>query len=100
MTDTQTAAGAPAPEAAGTPPQRRVLFLCTGNAARSQMAEGWLRHYAGDAFHVESAGTEARPEVHPLAVRVMADAGIDLASQYPKSLTPARPAAAVRRRAR
>ena len=65
-----------------------VLFLCTGNSARSQMAEGWLRRSARDAFDVESAGTEPRPEVHPLAVRVMADAGVDLAGQRPKPLAP------------
>jgi len=65
-----------------------VLFLCTGNSARSQMAEGWLRHDAAGAFDVESAGTAPRPAVHPLAVRVMADAGVDLAGQRPKSLVP------------
>ena len=55
----------------------RVLFLCTHNSARSQMAEGWLRHLAGDRFEVASAGTEAT-RVHPLAVRAMGEVGIDL----------------------
>ena len=55
----------------------RVLFLCTHNSARSQMAEGFLRSLAGDRFEVASAGTQAT-RVHPLAVRAMAEAGIDL----------------------
>jgi protein-tyrosine-phosphatase len=70
MTETQTAGGSPASDAAGTPTKRRVLFLCTGNAARSQIAEGWLRHSAADAFDVESAGTEPRREVRPLPMAV------------------------------
>src|SRR5688572_30714200 len=66
--------------------RRRVLFLCTGNSARSQMAEGWLRHLAGESFEVHSAGTEPKGEVHPLAVTAMAHAGIDIAGQRPKRL--------------
>lgn len=54
----------------------RVLFVCTHNAARSQIAEALLGHYGGEAFEVRSAGTEAT-RVHPLAVRVLADLGID-----------------------
>jgi len=65
--------------------RRRVLFLCTHNSARSQMAEGFLRHLAGDGFDVASAGTEARG-VNPLAVRVMAEAGVDLTGQTSKTL--------------
>jgi len=57
--------------------RRRVLFLCTHNSARSQMAEGFLRARAGGRFDVASAGTEAT-RVHPLAIRVMDEAGIDL----------------------
>ncbi|HEV2116930.1 MAG TPA: arsenate reductase ArsC [Terriglobales bacterium] len=56
----------------------RVLFLCTGNSCRSQMAEGWLRHLAGDRFDVASAGT--RPAgLNPDAVLVMREAGVDIA---------------------
>ena len=55
----------------------RVLFLCTHNSARSQMAEGLLRSMAGDRFDVQSAGTE-QTRVHPLAVRAMAERGIDI----------------------
>jgi arsenate reductase len=63
-----------------------VLILCTGNSCRSQMAEGLLRHYAGDRFDVYSAGTVPKGEVHPLAVRVMDEIGIDISGQRPKSL--------------
>jgi arsenate reductase len=63
----------------------RVLFLCTHNSARSQMAEGFLRHLAGDRFEVASAGTEARG-VHSLAVRAMAEVGVDLFPQRSKTL--------------
>lgn len=65
--------------------RRRVLFLCTGNSCRSQMAEGWLRHLGGDRYEALSAGT--RPQgVHPLAVRVMAEAGVDLSAHRSKSV--------------
>src|SRR3981081_4669003 len=63
---------------------KRVLFLCSHNAARSQMAEGFLRKYAGDRFSVESAGTKATT-IHPLAVRVMGEVGIDISGQRIKS---------------
>jgi arsenate reductase len=49
--------------------RRRVLFVCTGNAARSQMAEGLLRRYGSDTFEAHSAGTEPADIVHPLACR-------------------------------
>jgi protein-tyrosine-phosphatase len=62
-----------------------VLFLCTHNSARSQMAEGFLRAQAGDRFDVASAGTEAT-RVHPLAIRVMDEVGIDLRGHTAKSL--------------
>jgi protein-tyrosine-phosphatase len=63
----------------------RVLILCTGNSARSQMAEGLLRHLAGDTFEVFSAGTDPRPAVHPLAVETMRRRyGVDIHDQYPK----------------
>src|SRR5688572_24884621 len=61
-----------------------VLFLCTGNSCRSQMAEGLLRHYGGDIFNVHSAGTEPAERVHPLAVEVMAEKGIDISALRPK----------------
>ena len=64
---------------------QRVLFLCTHNSARSQMAEGLLRGWAGDRFEAYSAGTEAT-EVRPLAIRAMAELGIDIASQTSKRL--------------
>lgn len=63
----------------------RVLFVCTGNSARSQMAEGLLRHMADDLFDVHSAGTQPRG-VHPLAVEVMAVQGIDISHQQSTSL--------------
>lgn len=63
----------------------RVLFLCTHNSARSQMAEGFLRHLAGDRFEAASAGTEAT-RVHPLAVRAMQEVGIDLSTHRSKTL--------------
>ena len=65
--------------------RQRVLFLCTHNSARSQMAEGLLRHLAGDRFEAFSAGTEAT-HVRPLAIRVMAELGIDIAGQESKTL--------------
>jgi arsenate reductase len=65
--------------------KKRVLILCTGNSARSQMAEGLLRHDAGDLFEVESAGT--RPSsVRPEAIAVMAELGIDISSHRSKSV--------------
>jgi arsenate reductase (thioredoxin) len=63
----------------------RVLILCTGNSARSQMAEGLLRHEAGDRFEVFSAGVEPSA-VRPLAVRVMLELGIDISRQRSKSV--------------
>jgi len=61
----------------------RVLFLCTHNSARSQMAEGFLRAMAGDRFEAGSAGTE-KTSVNPLAIRVMAEVGIDLGGHTSK----------------
>ena len=62
----------------------RVLFLCTHNSARSQMAEGFLRAMGGDRFEVASAGTEAT-RVHPLTIRAMAEVGISLAGHTSKT---------------
>ena len=63
----------------------RVLFLCTGNSARSQMAEGWLRHLAGDRFDVFSAGTHP-VGLNPGSVEAMAEVGIDLAGHRSKGV--------------
>jgi arsenate reductase (thioredoxin) len=63
----------------------RVLFLCTHNSARSQMAEGLLRHLAGDRFEAHSAGTEAT-QVRPLAIRAMDEIGVDISGQESKTL--------------
>lgn len=65
--------------------KKRVLFLCTHNSARSQMAEGLLRHMAGERFDVESAGTE-ETRVRPLAIRAMDEIGIDISSHTSKTL--------------
>ena len=65
--------------------KRRVLFLCTHNSARSQIAEGFLRSLADDRFDVASAGTEAT-RVHPLAIRAMADVGVDISRHTSKML--------------
>jgi len=64
--------------------KKRVLFLCTGNSARSQMAEGFLRHMAGDRFEVFSAGVKPT-QVNPLAIKVMAEAGVDISKHRSKS---------------
>ena len=63
-----------------------VLVLCTGNSARSQMAEGFLRKYHGDRIDARSAGTDPTPQVHPLAVRAMQEVGIDITAARPKDL--------------
>jgi|ERR671916_2281306 arsenate reductase (thioredoxin) len=65
--------------------RQRVLFLCTHNSARSQMAEGLLRHLAGDRFEVASAGTEAT-SVRPEAIEAMAELGVDISGQSSKTL--------------
>ena len=64
----------------------RILFLCTGNSARSQMAEAFMRKYGGDKFEVFSAGLEPK-EIHPLAIQVMKEIGVSLDGQYSKPLT-------------
>ena len=66
--------------------KQKVLFLCTQNSARSQMAEGLLRHLAGDSFAVYSAGIYPTDEVHPCAVEAMSEIGIDISEQHPKGL--------------
>ena len=66
---------------------RSVLFLCTHNSARSQMAEGLLRHLGGDRFEAHSAGTEST-RVRPLAIKAMSELGIDISKQTSKTLDP------------
>jgi arsenate reductase len=66
-------------------PKSNVLFLCTGNSARSQMAEAFLRHYASDLFNAYSAGLEPKG-MNPLTVKVMTEIGISVDGQYSKSL--------------
>jgi arsenate reductase (thioredoxin) len=68
----------------GTAPKKvKVLFLCTGNACRSQMAEGWTRHLKSDWIEAHSGGVEPHG-VDPRAVRAMAEAGVDISSQQSK----------------
>ena len=63
-----------------------VLVMCVGNTARSQMAEGFIRAMAGDFLDVHSAGMDPGDHIHPLAIEVMAEIGIDISRQWPKSL--------------
>ncbi len=65
---------------------KRILVLCTGNSARSQMAEGFLRELGGGRFEAYSAGSEPAERVNPLAVQAMAETGIDISAQQPKDL--------------
>ena len=65
--------------------KRRILFLCSHNSARSQMAEGLQRALGGDRFEAFSAGSEAT-HVRPMAVGVMAELGIDITGQHSKTL--------------
>jgi arsenate reductase len=67
--------------------KKNILFICTGNSCRSQMAEGWGRFYANEAFEVRSAGLEPSG-VNPTAIRVMEEVGIDISTQESTALTP------------
>ncbi|NLW33049.1 MAG: arsenate reductase ArsC [Fibrobacter sp.] len=63
----------------------KILFLCTGNSCRSQMAEGWARFLKNDTIEAYSAGVETHA-LNPYVVRVMAEAGVDISTQYSKHL--------------
>ena len=65
---------------------RRVLILCTGNSCRSQMAEGLVNHLLGDTWVARSAGTQPAERVHPLAIRAMAEVGVDISRARPRSV--------------
>ncbi|MHC1739450.1 MAG: arsenate reductase ArsC [Ignavibacteriaceae bacterium] len=65
--------------------KRRILILCTGNSCRSQMAEGFMKSF-DDTIEVFSAGTNPSDKVHPKAVLVMKESGIDLSGNYPKKV--------------
>jgi arsenate reductase len=67
------------------PAKKRILFLCTGNAARSQMAEGLMRAFHGDVADVISAGSRPAGWVHPLAIGALAEIGIDISDAQSKS---------------
>ena len=64
-----------------------VGFICVHNSCRSQMAEGWAKKLGSDVLDAYSAGTENYPEVKPLAVQVMEEAGVDMSSHHPKLLS-------------
>ncbi|HUT39876.1 MAG TPA: arsenate reductase ArsC [Gammaproteobacteria bacterium] len=70
-----------------------ILFLCTGNSCRSQMAEGWARHFAGNRHTIQSAGLEAHGK-NPRAIAVMREAGVDISGQESTPVTDAMLAAA------
>ncbi|MBU4605878.1 MAG: arsenate reductase ArsC, partial [Proteobacteria bacterium] len=67
-------------------PKKRILFLCTGNSCRSQMAEGWGRHLYPERYDFFSAGIETHG-LNPLAVRVMGESGVDISHQRSKLLS-------------
>jgi arsenate reductase len=69
-----------------TPTKPTILILCTGNSCRSHIAEGFLRAAAGGLVNVQSAGSNPTGHVHPLAIKVMAEAGIDLSGHRSKHL--------------
>lgn len=65
--------------------KKKILFLCTGNSCRSQMAEGFARHFHGDQFEFYSAGIE-KHGMNPFAMKVMKEAGVDISKQFSKTL--------------
>jgi arsenate reductase len=67
--------------------KNRVLVLCTGNSCRSQMAEGWVNHLLGTQWEARSAGTAPAARVHPMAVRAMAEVGVDISGGKPEHVS-------------
>lgn len=65
---------------------KSILFICVENRARSQIAEGLARHFLGDKYDVFSAGSKPAARIHPMATAVMAEIGIDISAQKPKSV--------------
>jgi arsenate reductase len=68
-------------------PKLKILFVCTGNSCRSQMAEGWTRKLHGDRFEAYSGGTKPKGMVMPLAIQAMAEAGVDISAYTSKRIT-------------
>jgi arsenate reductase len=66
--------------------KQRILFLCTGNSCRSHMAEGWLRKLGGDRYESLSAGAKPAGYVHPLAIKAIAEVGVDISKHRSKSI--------------
>jgi arsenate reductase (thioredoxin) len=71
------------------PDRQKILFLCTGNSCRSQMAEGWARYLKADVFEAYSAGTESHG-LNPLAIRVMLEVGVDISKHQSKTVNDVR----------
>jgi protein-tyrosine-phosphatase len=67
--------------------KKKVAFVCVHNSCRSQMAEGWAKKLGSEVLEAYSAGTENYPEVKPLAVQVMEEAGVDMSDHHPKLLS-------------
>ena len=67
--------------------KKKVAFVCVHNSCRSQMAEGWAKKLGADILEAYSAGTETYPEVKPLAVQVMEEAGVDMYGHHPKLMS-------------
>lgn len=67
--------------------KKKVAFVCVHNSCRSQMPEGWAKKLGSEVFEVYSEGTESYPEVKPLAIKVMEEAGVDMSGHYPKLLS-------------
>jgi len=68
------------------PDKPTVLFVCVHNAGRSQMAAGWLRHFAGDTVEIRSAGSAPADQLNPVAVAAMAEVGVDISANIPTLL--------------